>query len=100
MTCDEFIPLTSETLCPSLVNIRLTPPAFQNTTVFCGAIWYNILHETDAATIALSFRLGAGHCDAHHPLLPTNGGADKAGLYRAQVGSELLARPTWSACGA
>src|ERR1700741_2395650 len=82
------------------VNIRLTHPTFQNTTVFFGAIWYNIPHETDSATIALYLRLCAGQCDAHHSLLPTNGGADEAGLYRTQVGSELLARPTCAACGA
>src|SRR5262249_39615405 len=63
------------------VNIRLTHPTFQNTMVFFGAIWYNIPHETDPATIALYLHLGAGQCDEHHPLLPTNGGADEASLY-------------------
>src|SRR5215468_8593063 len=83
-----------------MVNIRLTHPAFQNTTVFFGAIWYNIPHEIDPVTRDLYFRLCAGQCDEHYPLLPTNGGADEAGLYRTQVGSELLASPTCSACGA
>src|SRR5262249_9672813 len=95
----NIVLLLGDMLIP-LVNIRLTHPAFQNTTVFFGTIWYNIPHETDSATIDLYLRLCARQCDAHHPLLPTNGGADEAGLYRTQVGSELLARPTCAACGA
>src|SRR5262245_7314833 len=93
----HLISMRYENFC---VNIRLTHPAFQNTTVFFGAIWYNIPHEIDPATRDLYFRLCAGQCDEHYPLLPTNGGADEAGLYRTQVGSELLASPTRSACGA
>src|SRR5262252_5055990 len=91
---------SSASTSPTLVNIRLTHPAFQNTTVFFGAIWYNIPHEIAPATLDLYFRLCAGQCDEHYPLLPANGGADEAGLYRTQVGSELLASPTCSACGA
>src|SRR5262245_59106359 len=82
------------------VNIRLTHPAFRKTAVFFGAIWYNIPHETDPATIDLYLRLGAGQRAEHQPFHPTNGGADEAGLYRPQVGSELLASPTCAACGA
>src|SRR5438132_4275887 len=98
--CLFFIPMKSESWLNNCVNIRLTHPPFQKHTVFSGKIWYNVLHGTYPTTTALHLCLCAGQCDERYSLFPTNGGADEAGLYRTQVGSELLASPTCSACGA
>src|SRR5712692_3074047 len=63
----------------------------------CGKIWYNVVHGTYWTPTDLHFRARAGAQQWHHALFPTARGVDEAGLYRAQVGGELLAGATRAA---
>src|SRR5215471_2542555 len=53
-----------------------------------------LAYGTDSATTHFRYGVCPSERQECHALLPTDRGTDEAGLYRAQVGSQLLAGPT------
>src|SRR5512132_2203810 len=53
-----------------------------------------LAYGTDSATTHFRYGVCTRERQECHALLPTDRGTDEAGLYRAQVGSQLLAGPT------
>src|SRR5712692_9091554 len=93
--CHHLDPFSHGFLCKYSAN----PLFLQKKTAAPRKIWYNVVHGTYRTPTDLHFRARAGTQGWHHALFPTDSGVDEAGLYRAQVGGELLAGTTRAACG-
>src|SRR6266705_4271862 len=80
-------------------TLEALPPTPSEKTASSRKIWYNLVHGPYRTPTNLHFRARAGTQEWYHALFPTDSGVDEAGLYRAQVGGELLAGTTRAACG-
>src|SRR5215468_6266564 len=78
----------------SSVNIRLSHYAHQKKRNFLQKADITLAYGKASATTHLHCGVCTGKRRDDHAFLPTVSGADKARLYRPQVGSELLAGPT------
>src|SRR2546427_646780 len=77
-----------------LVNIRLSHSAHRKKRNFLQKADITLAYGKASATTHLHCGVCTGKRRDDHAFLPTVSGADKARLYRTQVGSELLAGPT------
>src|SRR6266567_2885159 len=79
---------------PLGVNIRLSHSAHRKKRNFLQKADITLAYGKASATTHLHCGVCPGKRRDDHAFLPTVSGADKARLYRTQVGSELLAGPT------